>query len=350
MKRVILGILTLIVIVIGLPTKVYGVEGDKYCFDIEQGHWVKEGGLNTFDCVEPHSRQEAYELSQRLIYEEGYVQVSGNGRLISDEEYALVKGRCSFWFTMYMEEDDYGLEYEAVFMYKASYDSLIEILKNTPTEDKPQIPDWLFSEISTSTVVIGYDFWYFISKENTICDEFNDNIPSWFETAYLEIRSPVNCTVKLWNVDLNRYHVFYVVKNTPFLVKLKQADYRVVLINDTQINDNMGKGEDALPYNNRIQLSSKYTKDNPYLLDFTRVVTKHNIKDGDIVGKPDLSFGQNQKIPTEHTTVKDNANDEQEAEKVKQPINIPLLVILVLIVVLFIIYLIRQSKIEKEDD
>lgn len=320
----------------------------------DSDNWIAVGGVNTYDGTKATTEEEVKALETRLL-SEGYIQICGQG-VTQTEDYKLL---INYWrdksspLARYTEDNEYIQLYYKIYVDKDVYDDVIKAFSEGLE------PNNVTSmELETSTVVIDNASWYYEALSGTFDTEINDDIPSHIATGYLQIVSPVNIDVVLWNADMNRYYRLYVMKNKPFLVKLKRGSYHITEINKMEVNNNVDdNGEDALPYNNRIQITGDCTYENPYLLDFTDITVKYELTDEDISGKPDLSIDKNQNIPkdptvsSEDTNIDDNNDDKATTEK--EPINKVAVIILICFVFLLLVYVViayRNVKLKKRKE
>lgn len=348
-KAIFIVILALSVV---FSTTVYADVGDRYKVH-EDGNWFAMGGINQFEGVKAQSREETQNMEANLIAKD-YLLCSTNDMMITDAEYmAFISYYRPFWFSEYMANEPFNWTKIKVYIYKPCFVDFIEQLETQ------SVKEYTRDEINNSTVVLNYAIWDDVEKVGTISDEYNDNIPEWYKSGYMEIRSPVDCSIKFWHSDSNRYYVFYISKDNPFLIKVRQGFYHLVEINSLEVNNNVDDaGEETLPYNNQILIYDNCTYDNPYVIDLYNLCNKYNVKDIDISGKPDLSIDQNQDIPDapstdvdidkESTIVQDDDKKDSEPDSFSWR-NLILWIVIGLAIVGVVVYEIREIK-KKEDD
>lgn len=339
-------------ICLAISTIAFADKGDRYKID-EEGNWFPLGGVNQYEGIEVQTREETLLLEQNLIAN-GYLLCSTDDMMISEAEFeALTNYHKSFWFSKYMDKESYAWSKCRVYVFKPSFTDFIE-----QTEDG-WVNNYTYREICESAVVIDYLIWDNKDKVGTISDAYNDNISDEL-AGYMEIRSPVDCEIKFWHSDTNRYYVFYISEDIPFKVKVIQGFYHIVEINSLSINNNVNDaGEDTLPYNNQILIYDHCTFDNPYIIDLYDLCNKYNIKSIDISGKPDLSIDQNQNIPDittesvnideESTIVQDKDKDNTKSEGFSW-MKLILWIILGVAIIGVIIYEITEMKRKESDD
>lgn len=331
-------------------TTTFAETGNKYKVD-DEGNWFFLGGINEFKGITAQSREEA-QMMEGDLYANDYLLCTTDNMTITEAEYEAFTGYYrKFWFDKYMSKTPYYWTKYRVYIYKPSFADFMEQL------EAGVVKEYTREEIDASTVVINYDFWDDIEKVGTISEEYNDNIPEWYLSGYMEIHSSVDCEVKFWYSEADRYYVFYITKNTPFKVKVRQGCYHLVEINTFAINNNIDDaGEDTLPYNNQIQIRDLHTFDNPHLIELYDLCDKYDIPDFDISGKPDLSVDKNQDIPDastpnideESTVVKDGTGENRQTI-VEWGKIIPWIVVVV-VVILLVIYEIKEIKKDDDDD
>ena len=343
MRKYIMFCLVVFICLFCTGERAYAETGDRYQLR-GSDNLLAIGGINSYDEVDAQSRYET-EILEYTLLNDGYIQVSGEGRDLSDEEYERFVKDNNLWFVPYMEINEFNLVFRKVFVYKPVYDDYMEQKYGGSGEE-----EYTIGELITSTVVLDIAFWEYAEKSGTFDDEINDKIPSYSVTGYLEIHSPINCEVILWNDELNRYYRFHIEKDTPFLVKLKRGSYRVTEINGYTVNTRIDDdGEDALPYHNRIQLLAEHTKDNPYLLDFTKLTIKYDLIDVDKMEETDEKkpLPTRVPVPKEEVQVKDIEDDAKKSNGTNFVIILVVIIILLLLASGIITFI---KKREVDDD
>lgn len=276
----------------------------------DKGNYIRTGGINTYDDVSAESYEDTVAL-EAALRNSGYILVNTDSMDITQEEFEKFQ-TYSFWFSDYIRPDEtfYWTSYR-IYVYSPSYnDYMIQLNESGILSEHTRL------EINTSTVVISYAYWHSKSKAGTICDEFNENIPEWFDTGYLEIRSPIDVEVKFHLPIEDTYYVFYASANTPFLVKMKTGGYNVVEVNAHKFEDR----EKAIIHNNMIHIEKENTIDNPYVVELKTLVDTYGIESADISGQPDYSIGQNQNIPEQKVVVEETENDKADTKENKKDI------------------------------
>lgn len=322
---------------------------------------VYDGGNNRFDSISASTEEEIDALEQAVIHTGEYALVSTYAKELNDDTFAMLLESCytdgnikngskMFWFTDYLNPDKTFFDtFCKVYMYKPVFEEYMEAYKNGSVNDNP----FLSMELEYSTVVIDYSGIYSLSRIGAdLSEEINNNIPEWYTTGYLLIKSPVSVEITLFLTEEQNYYTFYVQKNKPFYVKVKCGGYRVVKVNAQETGD----GEETLPYNDLIQITAENAEqENSYILDLWDFTEKYNIADIDLEDKPDRS--ENKSFDTEKTIVWDD--DEEYKEEKSAPVYFWLIfAVLVLILILIITKFCRQQKekfaeqkeSEKDDD
>lgn len=306
---------------------------------------IAKGGYNEYDEIHAWTMQEGYQLETK-VRSEGYIQIGGDGREISDSDYEIFAQNNNMAFLAYVEKHN-----TKVFVFKPSYDDYMHA-KATNID----IPLYTIEELMTSAVIIDYHTLEQIELSGTFDDEIGDAIPSTSATGWLEIHSPINCEVVLWNDELNRYYYMYVEKESPYLIRMKRGSYRVVEMNGMAVNNRItDEGEDALPYKNRIQIREWNTKENPYILDFTNITIKYRLTDVDLPDEAnrDDRAKEPYEVPVEKIRVIEKTDDvEVEVVKETNGVNIFGVIIFVSLVSLLLVYavLIVKKKRNGADD
>lgn len=312
-----------------LPSFAYQIKIDS------NGNFIREGGINEFDGTKAESYEETVNL-ETVLRNSGYILVNTDSMDITDEEFEKFI-QYNFWFSDYIRPNEifYWTKYR-VYVYEPSYNDYMRQLEETGG-----IEDYTRMEINTSTVLISYAYWYSKDKAGTVCYEFNDNIPEWFKTGYLEIRSPIDIAIKLRLPVEDTYYVFYVSANTPFLVKMKTGGYNIVDVNALEFKDR----ETAIVHNNMIHIEEENTLNKPYVVNLQKLVEKYNIPSADISGQPDYSIGQNQNIPEKKTVVEEPQEEKQPQQKKKiSGIILAAVIIIVIILTVLVIRLYKRTR------
>jgi len=324
------------------PIRANAETGDRYRIN-GSDNLIAVGGYNQYDEIKVFTQEDALALEARMKTD-GYIQVSGEGRVISDEEYNLIMQENEVWYYHY--KDSYNVK---IFIYKPVYDDYIEYKANGLT-----VPIVTLDELMTSSVVLDYFNLEQIELSGTYDNQVGDAIPSHFKAGWIEIHSPIDCEIVLWNDESNRYYSFLIEKNTPFKEKLKCGSYRLVEINKLAVQTRIdNEGEDTLPYNNRIQIGDWNTEDNPYLLDFTNITIKYRLTDinkEEYVPKENVPYI----VPTEQIKVI-KGEEETVIEKAKKVFNgktfgIILFVLIIALLIAYAIIIIRKNKNGASDD
>lgn len=305
---------------------------------------VYDGGNNSFDSVSASTEEEIDALEQTVIHTGEYALVSTYAKELNDNTFTALLESCytedggkMFWFTDYLNPDKTFFDtFCKVYMYKPVLEAYMEACADDTLNDNP----FLSMELEYSTVVINYSGIWSLSRVGAdLSEEINNNIPEWYTTGYLLIKSPVSVEVTLFLTEEQNYYTFYVQKNKPFYVKVKCGGYRVVQVNTQETGD----GEETLPYNDLIQITTvNAEQENSYVLDLWDFTEKYHITDIDLEDKPDRS--ENQSFDTEKTIVWDDKDNEQE-EKESAPVYFWLiLAVLLLLLILIIRKFYRQQK------
>lgn len=179
-----------------------------------------------------------------------------------------------FWFENYLNPDNtFHNTYSKVYLYKPALERYMEALENDTLSDNP----FISIELEYSTVVISYEILFFHYRVGAdLSYEVNDGIPEWYQTGYLKVISPANVEITLFLTEEQNYYSFYVPKDEPFYIKLKQGGYNVVQVNDKKTGD----GEETLPYHDLIQITpDNVSMKNAYLLQLHSFAAKYNIQD-----------------------------------------------------------------------
>lgn len=314
--------------------------GMRYRFDDEYGNWITLGGINEWNGTKARSREETENLELTLT-ENGYMLISGNDMSISMSEYTQFLDERTFWFSRYMKKQEPDWNLYKVYVYEPSFRDY-----QTQISGKIKEPErYTIQELSESTVVIDYKYWDMDEAVGTISYNFNDNIPDYCESGYIQIRSQVDCEVTLLQAYTRQYYQFYIKKNQPLLVRVVTGCYHITSVNEQSINDNISNsGEDTLPYNNQIQIGTHHTIDNPYSIELFSLVSKYNIPDANIDGKPDYSLSTTAEsftdtdIPDEQTELSEKKADSLNHEAVF------LWIILLALAVIGITWIIQQIR------
>ena len=243
---------------------------------------IYSGGINTFDSQFAETEEEIQEMESE-VRNSDYIHISSQLERFEGVPFDFEKllKSCKdennnnvFYFEKYLNPNNtFRAEYSKVYMYKPVLEAYMEALEEDTLNENP----YLTMELDISTVVIDYGVVYHHNRiGEDLSDEINDNIPEWFETGYLCIESPVSVKITLFLTEENNYYTFYVKKDEPFLVKIKQGGYNVVDVNSTETGD----GEETLPFNDLIQITNiNSTPEKAYRLQLEEFVETYHIQD-----------------------------------------------------------------------
>lgn len=280
-------------------------------YQIEDGGTLfRSGGVNKIDGEKVETEEEMQALEMDL-QNSGYVQVTGKGKDISSEEYALLEQyRVGLPFGNWINPDSTHTEYYdtffRVYMYRPVYDDMIEQLK-----ENGKVTSITGREASASMVVINDGEWYHKSRIGQIITEYNNQLPSWADAGFLQIESPIDACVTMMYTSGQYYVQFFIKADEPFLVKLKTGGYYVTSIN----TEGIAVEEGALMYHNSIYISESHTELEPKVLSVEQVVKKYNIAPlENIEEQPDYSWGNR----WEYTPIEDIPEEEVIVEQ-EQP-------------------------------
>lgn len=272
------------------------------------------GGYNSFEGTQIETEAQAMEMEKTLVGR-NYELASTDARTISEHEYELLM-KYGSWYSDYAKNNldrPFNMQFYRVYVYRPVFDVFIS------EAETGEMTSATMLAMTFSTVVISYDSYYYERLAFTEDDEFNDNIPDFYNSGYLEINSPMNVEVTLLSMGTSRYYKFYVSGGTPFMVKLKFDTYKVTEINTVELPSE----ETSLKYRNIFTVGEKQKdRDHPIVIDIAKTVYKYQIPEADISGKPDLSLDKNQNIPEERTVVDEealkNARKKAAEEKKKE--------------------------------
>ncbi len=260
------------------------VHAEKYKIEEDEPlcHEIYSGGINWFDDEHAVQYEEIKDLEWKVTVTGEYVLANTDMREISDNAFEDLWKSCvdestgcdNFYFAEYLNpENVFHDTYSKVYLYKPVFEEYIERWRNRSLENNP----YIIAEMRESTVVIDYGIPYFIERIGAdMSAEVNEGIPEWYQTGYLKVESPVSVMITLELMEEKNYYTFYVPKEETFYIKLKQGGYFVTKVN----SQNTGDGEETLPYNDLIQITSgNETKENAYLLQLQAFAEKYNIQD-----------------------------------------------------------------------
>lgn len=265
-------------------------EAVRYYSKVEVGgNAIRLGGFNSVDGIECKTREDVIAMEESLR-RGNYILVTTDKMDITQEEFDLFFN--TTFQPMYSVYGDrtykatelyWEMEMGKLYVYKPSFDDAIEQLRTT---------GWVSNltqlEILNSSVVADYTEWYYEERAGTVVYEFNDKIPSWYSTGFLQIESNIDARVCLECMSDRTLYVFYVKANEPFLVKVKAEGMQVRVINEQPLK----AGEETLVYNNNIKIrEDQHTENTPYILDITKTVAKYDIPPlADVDEKPNYSW------------------------------------------------------------
>jgi len=245
-------------------------------------HEIYSGGINWFDDEHAVQRGEIEDLEQKVIATGEYVLVNTDAKKITDTTFNDLYKSCIeettgcniFYFATFLNPENIFYDtYSKVYLYKPVFEEYIEAYRNGTLENNP----YLTAEMEESTVIIDYGVPYFSERIGAdLSDEVDDGIPEWYKTGFLRVESPVSVMITLELMEEKNYYTFYVEKEKPFYIKLKQGGYFVVQVNEQETGD----GEETLPYHDLIQITpDNESKENAYLLQLQAFAEKYNIQD-----------------------------------------------------------------------
>lgn len=277
-------------------------------------NWIRAGGYNRYDGIQAERQEDALLMEKRLK-QDGYIKLTE----LTDEQYeAFIDSEdTDWWFERYIHKDDkysefYSDEYFRIYVYKPSFDDWWKEYQST--KDVRAVSSVPRIEIDNSSVVIDYRYWWELGRVGMdLSDELNEGIPSWYDTGYVQIDTPMDVEVKFKLQNDNTYYTMYVSADTPFRCEMKYGNYRIEEINDTDLSDK----RENIPLNNNIQVGwgDNLNIETPVEIDLTKTIEKYNIPPKDIGGKPDRSIDQNQNLTEEHTVVEDTPKKETPKKK-----------------------------------
>lgn len=350
-KILIVGIVLLANVLYAQPVYATEIAIDGELLQVEEGgHYFRAGGINTFDGDRCESREETAELERKLI-NEGYVVVSGEKRTISDADYQLIQEYKDYIpFGRYMNQNsEYYSSMCNVYIYKPIYNDMIEQLS-----ENGKLDITTRCELSGSVCVANYTEWYHKERSGKLLNEFNDNIPQWYDTGFLLIKSPIDIRITMELMTENTFCELYARGGEPLLVKMKTGGYIVRSINTQGIETD----EEALVYNNNVQVQLENTEENPYILELEKVIEKHAIVPiviGDDI--PDYSwYNRAEFVPVEPeremVEVETESTEPKEPEKSysnfqKKCRNIVIIAIVILVAGCAAVYKIIKKRHEK---
>lgn len=337
-------------------------EAASYQLD-DDGNWFKQGGLNEYAGVKAENREETEKLEEQLQHS-NYILINTPDKEISEEAFQSFYAE-DWWFNTYIKEGNefYDTQYK-VYVYKPSYDDFME------GKETGILQTYTRDEITYSTVVLSYAYWYSKDRAGTLDDQYGDNIPSWVENiGWLEIDSPADVLVTLHLMDEDTYFEFPVKANQPYLVRMKAGSYNVTNLNTY----NIPSAEVALPYENAIQIAPDNTEKEPYVLNLERVLQKYRNDIPDIViqDTTQVSSTEQEQSDTEGQT-SDTAEIATPTTETEKPVKVAtgsdmqttktevteiarylkkwqwVLILILLLVIAFVILIIRQEKENKD--
>ena len=269
-----------------------------------EGNWIREGGLNRYNGVTAEEKEDALRMEDQLK-RDGYIKLR---ELTSEQFEAFVTNEeTDWWFEYYIHDDDkykeyYNDEYFRIYIYKPSFDDWWEGYKASGSAmSAGNIPTM---EICNSSVVIDYRYWWSLERiGKDLSNELNDGIPSWYDTGYVEIDSPIDVEVRFKLINEGTFYNLYVTADTPFRCKMKYGNYKIEEINDVDLSNQKVN----IPLNNNIQVGwgDNVNIETPVMLDITKTIEAYNIPAKDISGNPDRSLDQNQDLKEQRTVLQD---------------------------------------------
>lgn len=272
-------------------------------YRVWDGHYFRSGGINKRDGKKAETEEEIAALEADI--QDEYVLVNGKDKEIPDEEYELLVKNKKYlsvgtWIT---EDNEYYHTFYRVYIFKPVYNDIIFQLKNYNLVNQQT----MMTE-TASTIVINDAEWYHKKRVGTIQNIYNDNIPSYYDTGFLLIESPVDVCLTFLYQSGNYYNRMYVKANEPFLIEVMTGAYTLKDINNKELE----WGEDAIDHHNNTFVSKTHTKENPKILSLSKVVKKYNLPSlEEIDEKPDYSW------ENRHNIVPEDINENEVEVKTK---------------------------------
>ena len=290
--------------------KKFRVTRSEECNDL----YLANGGINRINGYIAEDKDNAVQL-ESFLESNNYVQISGQGKDISDEEYELLMFNSTNYMPSYAQfmnrESDYYWDMFKVYMEENCYERIIKALEQGHSPDV-----YLEMASKMSQVVVNYAQWYESERVGKVVNEYNNSIPSWYDTGFMQIECPID--VKL-TVEFNgeeTLNEYYIQGGVPLLLKVKQGLQSVIKVNDVDIE----YGEVAVLNKNRLYVLPEHTIDNPLVVSLEEIVTKFNLNVQDVPTikdkeKPPTVDYREMAIPEEHTILMEREERQKKNKK-----------------------------------
>ena len=255
--------------------------------DYEDGHFVREGGINSLDGIAAESREESEELEDYLQSHD-YILCNTRNRDLTQEEFDTIKPTLQK-VLIYDEivDESAGFYYQdrKLFIYRPVYETIMSQIQESPIG----IPNYnSVVELATSLVIVDYTVWNSIDNIGRIYtnEYINENLAKYDaemgthydeHAGFLYITTNIDSRIIFVERNTQTYQQVDVKKNEPLLIKIREGWFKIDTINGIKVSENESLLGDYK--NNNFKLSEKFTAENPMVINLIPVNEKYDINE-----------------------------------------------------------------------
>lgn len=255
--------------------------------DYEDGHFVREGGVNSLDGIIAESREESEEL-ENYLQSHDYILCNTRNRDLTQEEFDTIKPTLQK-VLIYDEivDESAGFYYQdrKLYIYRPVYETIMSQIQESPIG----IPNYnSVVELATSLVIVDYTMWNSIDNIGRIYtnEYINENLAKYDaemgthydeHAGFLYITTNIDSRIIFVERNTQTYQQVDVKKNEPLLIKIREGWFKIDTINGIKVSENESLLGDYK--NNNFKLSEKFTAENPMVINLIPVNEKYGINE-----------------------------------------------------------------------
>lgn len=253
--------------------------------DYEDGHFIRQGGVNSLDGITTESREETEELEQYLQSHD-YILCNSKDRDLTQEEFDLIKPTLQkiLMFDEIVDEKA-GFYYQdrKLYIYRPVYETIVQQIK----ESEIGLANYnSVTELALSAVVVDYTGWNAYDNIGRIyTDEYvNENLAKFDaemgthydeHAGFLYITTNIDSRILFIERNTQTYQQVDVKKNEPLLIKIREGWFKIYSINGVPVSEDESLLGDYK--NNNFKLSEAFTAENPMKINLVPVNEKYGI-------------------------------------------------------------------------
>lgn len=253
--------------------------------DYEDGHFIREGGVNSLDGIIAESREECEEL-ERYLQAHDYILCNTRNRDLTQDEFDLIKPtlqKILIYDEIVDEKAGFYYQDRHLYIYRPVYETICEQIK----ESDIGLANYnSVVELATSAVTVDYTMWNSIDNIGRIYrnEYINDNLAKYDaemgthydeHAGFLYITTNVDSRIIFSERNTQTYQQIDVKKDEPLLIKLREGYFKIDTINGVKVSENESLLGDYK--NNIFKLSERCTEDNPMVINLIPVNEKYGI-------------------------------------------------------------------------